>query len=127
MENSNQTNNPQNEVSPSALEKLLSSVALRILIMFILLLLLLIPMNWVNELIVERSDRQRTVTAEIASKWGEAQVVSGPVLCIPYLFNKIINTTDDKGKPKVETSYEKDYLFLAARICQFTLKLIHVC
>jgi inner membrane protein len=49
-----------------------------------LALLMMIPMLYVKNLIIEREERQREVTHEISSKWAGKQNIIGPVIGIPY-------------------------------------------
>ena len=121
MENTNPQIPPVQETTGSSFfERLANSVVLKFVIMFILVLFLLIPMEWVHGLIGERREREQTVASEIAGKWGQPQVISGPVIGIPYTYMSSVNTTDDRGKPKVETYIEKDYVFLAAKKTEFS-------
>jgi len=50
----------------------------------ILTLVLIIPLALVQELIVERSQRQKEVITETTSKWGNSVYFYGPILKIPY-------------------------------------------
>ncbi|HEU4576361.1 MAG TPA: cell envelope integrity protein CreD [Chitinophagaceae bacterium] len=50
----------------------------------ILILLLLIPTAFVENLIRERQDRQKAAVDEISSKWSAKQTLTGPVLAVPY-------------------------------------------
>jgi inner membrane protein len=50
----------------------------------LLTLVLLIPLFFVQDLISERSQRQKEVVAETTSKWGESVYFYGPILKIPY-------------------------------------------
>lgn len=50
----------------------------------LLTLALLLPLSFVQELITERSQRQKEVVAETTSKWGESVYFYGPILKIPY-------------------------------------------
>jgi len=50
----------------------------------ILTLVLLIPLFFVQDLITERSIRQKEVVTETTSKWGGGVYVYGPILKIPY-------------------------------------------
>ncbi len=60
-----------------------ASVTLKLLSIFILMLLLLIPLSFVESLIKERESlRQQTVT-EVSSKWANSQEIYGPILTIP--------------------------------------------
>lgn len=56
----------------------------KLIVIFILMLLLLIPTQWVREMIRERSDRSNSAKSEVSEKWGSAQTITGPILSIPY-------------------------------------------
>ena len=60
------------------------SITARMLVVGFLLIVLLIPLEFVKELIAERSLRQEEVVRDINSKWGNEVVLSGPILKIPY-------------------------------------------
>ncbi|MEP6712113.1 MAG: cell envelope integrity protein CreD [Ferruginibacter sp.] len=49
-----------------------------------LILLMLIPTLFINNLITEREARQKEVVKEVSSKWSSAQTLSGPFLVVPY-------------------------------------------
>jgi inner membrane protein len=49
-----------------------------------LILLMLIPMLFIQNLITERQERQATVVNEVSSKWAKPQTVSAPYIVIPY-------------------------------------------
>jgi inner membrane protein len=81
---------------PSFLERannwVRNSVTLRLVTMGILILLLLIPVNMVESLIREREYRKEDAVKEVSGKWGNEQIVAGPVLTVPYLeYNKQYN------------------------------------
>jgi inner membrane protein len=59
--------------------------AIKAVIIGFLVLLLLIPTSMIMGLIRERERSQDEATSEISSKWGDAQVVTGPVLVVPYI------------------------------------------
>jgi inner membrane protein len=61
----------------------------KILIIAFLAFLLFIPTLFVSNLISERATRYEDVSKEIASKWGEAQIIQGALIAIPY--NKNLN------------------------------------
>ena len=48
-----------------------------------LILLMLIPTLFINNLIAEREARQKEVVKEVSSKWATAQTLSGPFLVVP--------------------------------------------
>ncbi|WP_395683441.1 cell envelope integrity protein CreD [Dokdonella sp.] len=58
-------------------------VTFKVLGIALLALLMLIPLAQVNTLIGEREGRAREATQQIASRWGSAQLVGGPVLAVP--------------------------------------------
>jgi inner membrane protein len=60
-----------------------STTAKMIMVGF-LSLVLLIPLFFVQDLISERSQRQKEVIAETSDKWGKSVYFYGPVLKIPY-------------------------------------------
>ncbi len=49
-----------------------------------LVVLLLLPIEWIRGLIAERQTRHTAVKAELASTWGGQQTLLGPVLAVPY-------------------------------------------
>ncbi len=52
-----------------------------------LVLVLLIPLELIEGLIGERAHRRDVVADEIAQTWGRHQVVTGPVLIVPYRYS----------------------------------------
>ena len=72
-----------------------SKTIIKGLIIVVMVLLLLIPAYFVQELIREREERQKEAFNEVSSKWADRQNITGPVLVIPY--NK--PSTDNNGKP----------------------------
>lgn len=64
------------------------------------ILMLMIPVAWISNLINERHQRSETVTAEIASKWGAEQLISGPFIAVPYYeaMKQIENQGSDSQK-----------------------------
>lgn len=61
-----------------------NSITARMLIVGFLLIILLLPLQYVKSLISERSTRQKEVVQEINSKWGNNIILSGPILKVPY-------------------------------------------
>lgn len=68
----------------TGLTKVKESITFKVVVIGLLVLLLLIPAGMVRSLIWERERRQADVVREISSKWGNEQVVAGPVLSLPY-------------------------------------------
>ena len=64
------------------------------LITGLLILIMLIPTLFVNNLVKEREERQKQVVQEVSSKWASAQTIAGPYLNVPYRTTE----TDASGK-----------------------------
>lgn|SRR5690606_5232669 len=62
----------------------LNTATARFILVGILTLLLLIPLEFVRQLISERKHRQQEVIAEVNDKWGEEVIIYGPILKVPY-------------------------------------------
>lgn len=79
-----------------------TSTTSRLIMIGILSLILTIPLSFIEELILERSNRQESVVKEISKQWGNEVGVYGPIFKIPYktFSEKII--VDEKTK-KVTT------------------------
>lgn len=101
--------------APSWIERLSNSILLKMFIILVLLLFLLIPLSWVSDLIAERQQRDETVKAEISSKWSGPQVVSGPVIVVPYSFEYHTNVSDGKGKVVQQVQTDEDHLFIVPK------------
>lgn len=78
-----------------------NSITARMLVVGFLLVVLLIPLQFVKELIYERSYRQAEVIREINDKWGNEVTLSGPILKIPYNTYKEDKIYNEKKK-KIE-------------------------
>ncbi|WP_159731848.1 cell envelope integrity protein CreD [Sphingobacterium sp. 18053] len=76
-------NLPPTEQS-SIFEKISNSTVLKLFVIFFLSLILLIPLALISDLIEERKNREQEVSDGITLNWGKDQVISSPVLAIPY-------------------------------------------
>lgn len=79
------------------------SIMIKLLSIGFLLLILLIPSAWIQELIEERQARASLVITEVSDKWSGPQTVSGPVLVIP--FRKTEPLPGVEGQHKIVTDY----------------------
>ncbi len=61
------------------------SQMLRLLSVGLLVLLLQIPIAMIGGLISERQSRRDQAIAEVSTKWGGLQTITGPVLVVPYV------------------------------------------
>lgn len=74
------------------------SITIKLFSIGFLVILLLIPASWIQDLIHERESRAEGVINEVASKWSGSQTVAGPILVIPYRAHEKI----DRGKDGIE-------------------------
>ncbi len=89
-----------------------NSITARMLMVGFLTLLLLIPLAYIQDLIRERSNRQKDVVKEINQTWGEEVLLYGPVLQIPYkTFQEKVITDEKTKKVYSETIEEIHYAY----------------
>ncbi len=85
------------------------SIMVKLLSIGFLMLILLIPSSWIDDIIGERQDRAVAVMAEVADKWSGSQTLTGPLLVIPYKVQEVI----DRGKEGKEVrEYVQNAFFL---------------
>ena len=77
-------NNSSPTAQSSIFEKISNSTVLKLFVIFFLSLILLIPLALISDLIEERKNREQEVSDGITLNWGKDQVISSPVLAIPY-------------------------------------------
>jgi inner membrane protein len=77
------------------------SIMVKLFSIGFLLLILLIPLSLVEDLIMERSGRSDQVLEEITSKWSGRQVITGPVLVLPFRKTTVVKR--DKDTEIIET------------------------
>jgi inner membrane protein len=74
------------------------SIMVKLFSIGFLILVLMMPSVWIQDLITERKQRASAVVDEVAAKWSGRQIVSGPILVIPYRKQEVI----DKGNSEKE-------------------------
>ncbi len=70
------------------------SVTFKLLSMAVVLVLLIIPSVIISTLIEERSRTADEATEEVGQKWGLSQVITGPMLVVPYREMQPTGSTD---------------------------------
>ncbi len=75
------------------------SVTLKMITVTILMLLLLIPASLITSIIHERRLLNDQAIAEVSSKWAGAQIINGPILTIPIVYEyeknkEVVQKTD---------------------------------
>ncbi|HEV8513458.1 MAG TPA: cell envelope integrity protein CreD [Cyclobacteriaceae bacterium] len=87
----------------------MESITVKLVSIGFLVLILLIPSSWIQDLMNERQSRAEDVMHEVSSKWSGSQTLSGPILVIPY---KVIQKIDH-GKDGIEIQeYIQKYFLL---------------
>lgn len=90
-----------------SVERLASSVRhsrmLRLLLVGFLVLLLQIPVSMISGLVSEREQRRQEAITEVASKWGNAQAITGPALVVPYAHRWTETVAGGKQITRTET------------------------
>lgn len=81
MESNQPISETMNELQPQSSS---SKIMIKAAITGALILLMLIPMIFINNLVGEREKRQQEVVTEVSDKWARPQSVSTPYLVIPY-------------------------------------------
>jgi len=88
-----------------------TSITARMLMVGLLIIVLLIPLSYIDSLIRERSFRQIGVINEINQKWGNEVLVYGPILKLPY--KTYTETSKFNEKTKVYIKETKTHLNFA--------------
>ncbi len=90
-----------------------SSQMLRLLLVGFLALLLQIPIALIAELVSERQERRQEAAAEVSSKWGNTQIITGPALVVPYTHRW---TEFGTGGQEVTRTEVRNAIFLPERL-----------
>ncbi len=90
-----------------SIERLASSIrnsqVLRLFSVGFLALLLQIPIAMIGGLVSERQERRQAAVAEVSSKWGNAQAITGPALVVPYAHRWTEASTGGQQITRTET------------------------
>ena len=89
-----------------------TSITARMLMIGILIIVLLIPLSFIESLIRERSNRQESVVNEINEKWGNEVLLYGPILKVPYkTYTEKLVTNSETKKVTTETISYINYAY----------------
>ena len=112
-------NNSSAREQYSLFDKISNSTVLKLFVILFLSLILLIPLALIRDLIEERKTREQEVTNEIALTWGRDQVVSGPILAIPY--QKTVQKPTGENQQSVNREYqETKWIFVLPKTANIT-------
>lgn len=82
-------------------------MTLRVAIIAVLALLMLIPLSMVESLIHEREFRKEEAQREVSATWGGPQVITGPVISVPY--DVLMRVDDGSGTGRQEMREVRQY------------------
>ncbi len=94
MENTSFTSSSNLNVFERLNRWIQESIMVKLFSIGFLVLILLIPSAWIDDLIQERQNRSDQVMKEVADKWSGSQTIAGPILVIPFKKQEVI----DRGK-----------------------------
>ncbi|MBS1508013.1 MAG: cell envelope integrity protein CreD [Bacteroidetes bacterium] len=103
-----ETNQPSLNVFERLNQWIQESITVKLVSIGFLVLVLLIPSSWIQDLIRERQFRAEEVMQEVSNKWSGSQTLSGPILVIPFKAIKKI----DHGKDGVTLEEYTERYFL---------------
>jgi inner membrane protein len=73
-----------------------SAILIKLGIIAVIILALLIPSSWIQDMVKEREGYQQSMVKNVSETWAGAQLVQGPVLALPYKHQITITGTDNK-------------------------------
>lgn len=103
----------ENSLIENLAQSIRRSVTVKLLSIFILMLLLMIPISFVRSLIHERDALRQSAITEVSDKWANEQHIYGPILTIP--FNKTILTDGTVNKVRDEAHILPSLLIVNAK------------
>lgn len=83
------------------------SIMVKLASMGFLILILLIPGAWINNVIEERQNRSAEVIREVSESWSGPQTLSGPILVVPFIVKEVIDL--GKNGKEIREHTEKAY------------------
>jgi inner membrane protein len=83
------------------------SIMIKLFSIGFLIIILLIPSSWIDDMIIERQQRAGEVINEITDKWSGNQTMAGPIIVVPYRKQEIIDHGKD-GK-EIKEHVEKAF------------------
>lgn len=115
MENNSLNQGTENSSQKTLIEKITDSLILKIFVIFFLMLILLIPLGLIGDLISERNNRESNVSTEIARKWGLEQVVTSPIIAVPYdIVLETVEPSSDGKSSSISRTVKTEYAYLMA-------------
>ena len=72
------------------------SILVKLGVITIIMLVLLIPSSWIQDLVTDREGYQQDNINSVADKWAGSQLIQGPALVVPY--KKMLTENNSDGK-----------------------------
>lgn len=85
-----------------------SAILIKSGIIAVMILALLIPSAWIQDLVTEREGYQKGVMEQATRDWGGEQLIQGPVLALPY--TELVTEID--ANKKTNTHYKENILYV---------------
>ncbi|MCU0679409.1 MAG: cell envelope integrity protein CreD [Planctomycetes bacterium] len=82
------------------------SLSWKLFVVGFMIAILMIPTGLIAILVNERSNRQEAAFQEVSEKWGYEQIITGPVLSVPY---KVVSESIVNGQKKIEETVHYAY------------------
>ena len=83
------------------------SIMIKLASIGFLVLILLIPSEWIDTIIEERQERSSEMIHEVSDKWSGPQTLSGPILVVPFVVKEVIDL--GKGEKEIREHLERAY------------------
>lgn len=80
-------------------------MTMRVILIAVLVLLLLIPLGMVTDLVREREWRKDEAVKEVSATWGESQVITGPVISVPFKTNERVQLENGRTEVREVVRY----------------------
>lgn len=118
----------ENQTTPAntlALASIRNSLAFRLFLIGILSLLLLIPLAMVEGVADERQSYFYEVSQDIASSWGPALQLLGPIALVPVTVTDRLEYTDDDGEIRIRERQVRRHLIIPPETQDVSISLEH--
>ena len=79
-----------------------SAIMIKSGVIAVMILALLIPSAWIQDLVNEREGYQKGMVEQVTREWAGDQLVQGPVLALPYKQQVTVTGTDKKTTTREE-------------------------
>lgn len=83
----------------------------------LLILVLQVPLLFIDSLGRERERRRNEAIADITSRWGNNQEIAGPILAVPYLYQVSEYEGSGRDRREVTREYQATAYFLPDQLC----------